>query len=257
MVETYARPGFGEPREPKNRVNPGSRLVGVIDFATGSHMRATAFLVYAASCCSCRESSTSRRSIATRRGSPRPPSKWSRPVISSTFVSRTTCATRSRSASTGCRRPRSKPLPRWAAARPGPDLALSRPLADRRDRRRAADLLDGAGLRDSSPRRAGRAHDGRARCCSASRPGSPTRTPCADHGRRRDGRDGAGLSVWQRGEDRASNRLAVAGDLLDRDGRRRPAEGTVDPDVRGATIGTLAILDRSAAGSGGCVRSGA
>src|ERR1700676_4291480 len=44
MVETYARPRFGEPREPKNRVNPGSRLVGVLDFVTGSHTRAVAFL---------------------------------------------------------------------------------------------------------------------------------------------------------------------------------------------------------------------
>src|SRR6202047_1638515 len=45
MVETYARPRFGEPRQPKNRVNPGSRLVGVIDFATASHVRAVAFLI--------------------------------------------------------------------------------------------------------------------------------------------------------------------------------------------------------------------
>jgi 4-amino-4-deoxy-L-arabinose transferase-like glycosyltransferase len=44
MVETYARPRFGEPREPKKRANPGSRLVGVIDFVTGSHARAVAFL---------------------------------------------------------------------------------------------------------------------------------------------------------------------------------------------------------------------
>src|SRR3982750_2257674 len=44
MAETYARPRFGEPREPKHRVNPGSRLVGVIDFVTGSHARAIAFL---------------------------------------------------------------------------------------------------------------------------------------------------------------------------------------------------------------------
>ena len=44
MVETYARPRFGEPREPKNRVNPGSRLIAVIDFVSGSHVRATAFL---------------------------------------------------------------------------------------------------------------------------------------------------------------------------------------------------------------------
>src|SRR6266550_4303845 len=45
MVETYARPRFGEPREPKNRVNPGSRLAGVIDFVTASHARAVAFLL--------------------------------------------------------------------------------------------------------------------------------------------------------------------------------------------------------------------
>src|SRR3979411_1437227 len=44
MSETYARPRFGEPRQPKNRVNPGSRLVGVIDFVTGRHVRAIAFL---------------------------------------------------------------------------------------------------------------------------------------------------------------------------------------------------------------------
>src|SRR6202162_1328343 len=45
MAETYARPRFGQPREPKNRVDPGSRLVGVLDFVTGSHVRAIAFLV--------------------------------------------------------------------------------------------------------------------------------------------------------------------------------------------------------------------
>src|ERR1700684_1432919 len=45
MAETYARPRFGEPREPKNRVNPGSRFVGAIDFAAGSHARAAIFLI--------------------------------------------------------------------------------------------------------------------------------------------------------------------------------------------------------------------
>src|SRR4051812_16084976 len=45
MGETYARPRFGEPREPKIRVNPANRLVGVINFVTSSHVRATAFLV--------------------------------------------------------------------------------------------------------------------------------------------------------------------------------------------------------------------
>src|ERR1700760_1320193 len=45
MAETYARPRFGEPRQPKNRVNPGNRLVAVIDFVTGSQLRAVIFLV--------------------------------------------------------------------------------------------------------------------------------------------------------------------------------------------------------------------
>jgi len=45
MVESYTRPRFGEPREPKNLVNPGSRLVRLIDFVTASHTRAVAFLL--------------------------------------------------------------------------------------------------------------------------------------------------------------------------------------------------------------------
>ena len=45
MVETYARPRFGEPREPKNRVNPGSRLAGLLDLVAASHVRAALFLV--------------------------------------------------------------------------------------------------------------------------------------------------------------------------------------------------------------------
>jgi 4-amino-4-deoxy-L-arabinose transferase-like glycosyltransferase len=45
MAETYARPRFGEPREPKNRVIPASVLVKVLDFVTGSHARAIAFLI--------------------------------------------------------------------------------------------------------------------------------------------------------------------------------------------------------------------
>jgi 4-amino-4-deoxy-L-arabinose transferase-like glycosyltransferase len=45
MAETYARPRFGEPREPKNRVNPGSRLIGIIEFVTASQARAIAFLI--------------------------------------------------------------------------------------------------------------------------------------------------------------------------------------------------------------------
>src|SRR3978361_1713343 len=45
MAETHTRPRFGEPREPKNRVNPGSRLAGVFDFVAQSHARAVAFLI--------------------------------------------------------------------------------------------------------------------------------------------------------------------------------------------------------------------
>jgi 4-amino-4-deoxy-L-arabinose transferase-like glycosyltransferase len=48
MAETFARPRFGQPREPKNRVDPGSRLVGVLDFFTGSHVRAVALLLLSA-----------------------------------------------------------------------------------------------------------------------------------------------------------------------------------------------------------------
>jgi 4-amino-4-deoxy-L-arabinose transferase-like glycosyltransferase len=45
MVETYARPRFGESREPKSLVNPGNRLVRAIDFVTADHARAVAFLL--------------------------------------------------------------------------------------------------------------------------------------------------------------------------------------------------------------------
>src|SRR3954463_10528180 len=48
MVETYTRPRFGEPREPKNRVNPGSRLARMIDLVADSHARAVAFLILCA-----------------------------------------------------------------------------------------------------------------------------------------------------------------------------------------------------------------
>jgi len=45
MVETYTRPRFGTPREPKNLVNPGGRLVRMMDFVTADHVRAVAFLM--------------------------------------------------------------------------------------------------------------------------------------------------------------------------------------------------------------------
>jgi 4-amino-4-deoxy-L-arabinose transferase-like glycosyltransferase len=48
MAETFARPRFGRSREPKNRVDPGSGLAGMLDFATGSHVRAVALLLICA-----------------------------------------------------------------------------------------------------------------------------------------------------------------------------------------------------------------
>src|SRR4051794_31264438 len=48
MAETYSRSRFGEPREPKNRVNPGNRLAAMIDFVAASHVRAVAFLLLCA-----------------------------------------------------------------------------------------------------------------------------------------------------------------------------------------------------------------
>lgn len=44
MSETYPRPRFGAPREPKTRVNPGRGLVRVLDFVTRSHGWSIAFL---------------------------------------------------------------------------------------------------------------------------------------------------------------------------------------------------------------------
>src|SRR6185369_10511646 len=48
MEQTYARPRFGEPREPKKRVDPAGRLVEFLDLVNGSHARAIAFLMLSA-----------------------------------------------------------------------------------------------------------------------------------------------------------------------------------------------------------------
>src|SRR3954470_494011 len=48
MAETYPAPRFGAPREPKSPVNPGSRLVSMFDIATASHVRAVSFLLLCA-----------------------------------------------------------------------------------------------------------------------------------------------------------------------------------------------------------------
>jgi hypothetical protein len=57
-------------------------------------------------------------------------------------------------------------------------LALSRSLADRRDRRGAADLLDGARLRDAARRDPRRRSSCAVRCCSAPKRGSPRPMRC-------------------------------------------------------------------------------
>src|SRR6184192_10812 len=48
MAETYPTPRFGAPRESKTPMNPGSRLVLMLDFVTARHARAVAFLVLCA-----------------------------------------------------------------------------------------------------------------------------------------------------------------------------------------------------------------
>src|SRR5271154_5171308 len=45
MSETYARPRFGQPREPQKRVDRGSRLVDILDFSAANNVRAVALLV--------------------------------------------------------------------------------------------------------------------------------------------------------------------------------------------------------------------
>src|ERR1700722_2562463 len=45
MSETYARPRFGQPREPQKRVDRGSRLVDLLDFSAANNVRAVGLLV--------------------------------------------------------------------------------------------------------------------------------------------------------------------------------------------------------------------
>src|ERR1700733_8804992 len=45
MSETYARPRFGQPREPQKRVERGSRLVDLLDFSAANNVRAVALLM--------------------------------------------------------------------------------------------------------------------------------------------------------------------------------------------------------------------
>jgi 4-amino-4-deoxy-L-arabinose transferase-like glycosyltransferase len=45
MSETYARPRFGQPREPQKRLDRGSRLVDLLDFSAANNVRAIALLM--------------------------------------------------------------------------------------------------------------------------------------------------------------------------------------------------------------------
>ncbi len=235
MAETYARPRFGEPREPKNRVNPGSRLIGVIDFVTGSHVRAD------------RVPDAVRSAAVPARILQHPADRSRRGAIRAghqadgrdrrfrrhPFPGRRALQEAGRHLLAAGRRGRNR-LGAGLAARPGPDLAVPRSLPDRRDRSGAADLLDGAGIRDPARSDIRRAHPvqfGAAWRRSAAR--QNRRHAAADRGRG-DGGAGAGLFVLAARRGSRASVMDMARDFLDRAGWRRAAQGTVDPDVRGA-----------------------
>ena len=117
------------------------------------------------------------------------------------------------------------------AERAPDNLALSHSLADRRDRRGAADLLDGARFRLAPRGAAGRIDDGDVDPARRRGPPRQDRRHAAADRRRRDGRDGARLSGRAPAGARPG-RLDAAGDLLDRARRRHPAQGAADRDVR-------------------------
>ena len=109
------------------------------------------------------------------------------------------------------------------AARPGPHLDLPRAVADRRVRRHAADLLDGACFRHPARRHSGRADHGQfspARRRGAAR---QDRRDAAVDRRGRDGSDGAGLSVLAARRRFSSSALDMAGHFLDGVSGRHPA----------------------------------
>ena len=196
MVETYARPRFGEPREPKNRVNPGSRLIGVIDFVTASHVRAIAFLALCGLLLflpgffnippidrdEARFAQATKQMVETGDFVDirfQDEVRYKKPVgiywLQAAAVETASGA--------------------GPAAGAGSHLAVSRSVPDRRDRRGAVDLLDGAGLRDAARRRIGRAHH--VQFGAAGRRSAARQDRChaaADRGRG-DGSAGAGLFV--------------------------------------------------------------
>ena len=224
--------GDGRQQNRLDAANPEA----IVDYATGSHGRAAALLLVV-SLLSLPAGLLQHPAGRPRRGALRPghQADGRDAATTSTSASRTRFATRSRSASTGCRRRWSKPprllgVPRGAHAH----LALSDSVADRRDRRGAADLLGGARLRarGASPcwpalmmasslpaRRRGAAGQDRRHAAvhRASRRWARWRAPIC--------RTGAATLD-------AAERWTLAGDLLDRAGRRHPAQGAADPDVR-------------------------
>ena len=165
----------------------------------------------------------------------RRPSRWSRPAISSTSVSRTRCATRSRSASTGCRPPRWRPPPRWGCRGAQLRIWVYR-IPSLIGATGAVLLTYWAALAFVTRRGAALAALMMCSCVvlngrSASR---QDRRHAAAHGRRRDGRARTRVSVLATRRGCRASALDLARDLLDGTGRRHPAQGPVDPDVRGA-----------------------
>ncbi len=235
MVETYARPRFGEPRQPKNRVNPGSRLVGMIDFVTTSHGRSVAFLLL----CGLLfflpgffnippiDRDEARFAQATKQMVEsgdfvdirfQDDVRYKKPVgiywLQAAAVETATAL--------------------GLSARATSDLGLSHSFADRRDWRGTLDLLGGARLRDATRRGVVGAHH--VQLGAARRRGAARQDGChaAVDRRCRDGRAGAGLSVLAARRGSRASALELARDFLDRARSRHPAQGAVDPDVRRA-----------------------
>src|SRR4030088_699494 len=255
MVETFSRPRFGDPREPKNRVNPGSRLVGVLDFVTGSHVRAIAFLTLCALLVFLPgffnippiDRDEARFAQATKQM-----------VETGDFVDiRFQDEVRYK-----------KPVGVYwlqaAAVETASALGLQR--GQGRVWLFRVPSLDGAGVRHAARRHTRRAHPvqfGVARRRSAAR---ENRCNAAAHCRRGHGGAGAGVFVLAAGRGSRASALVMAGDLLDGAGRRHPAQGTVDPDVRGAddrhaggprSLGNMAVASASGMGPDVAAGSGA
>src|SRR6202011_5145984 len=107
-----------------------------------------------------------------------------------------------------------------------------RSIPDWRYRRGAADLLDGARLCDTGRRGLCRADDVQLRLAWGGSTARQDRCDAVVHRSRRNGGAGAGVSVLAARRGSRTSALELARDLLDGAGRRRAAEGTIDPDVR-------------------------